>query len=229
MKLINKLLQKLSVILYNSLQRSSQVNIKNAKNISESSILENVYLYGDISIGKYASLTRGVHCTGKVVIGDYSSISGPNTDLTSMINFIKIGKFCSVARNVSFQEYYHHTSRLSTFKINEKLFESKNHSDIVSKGEIVIGNDVWIGTHCVILSGVKIGNGAVIGANSVVNKDVPPYAVVAGSPAKIINYRFDEKVIEKIEELKWWDWPLEKIKENRHLFNKKIDLENLTK
>ena len=81
-----------------------------------------------------------------------------------------------------------------------------------NKGDIVIGNDVWIGYEAVIMSGVKIGNGAIIGTRAVVTKDVPPYTIVGGVPAKPIRRRFDDATIEKLEVLRWWDWDYEKIK-----------------
>ena len=82
----------------------------------------------------------------------------------------------------------------------------------ISKGPIIVGNDVWIGFRSIILSGVTIGDGAVIYAGSVVTKDIPPYAIVAGVPAKIIRYRFDAKTIERLARVAWWDWPDEVIK-----------------
>ena len=82
------------------------------------------------------------------------------------------------------------------------------------KGDIVIGNDVWIGYEAVILSGVTVGDGAIIGARAVVTKDVPPYAIVGGIPARYIRRRVDEKTVTKLMELKWWEWSDEKIKEN---------------
>ena len=82
------------------------------------------------------------------------------------------------------------------------------------KGDIVIGNDVWIGYEAVILSEVTVGDGAIIGARAVVTKDVPPYAIVGGIPARYIRRRFDEKTVTKLMELKWWEWSDEKIKEN---------------
>ena len=78
--------------------------------------------------------------------------------------------------------------------------------------QIIIGNDVWIGAHATIMGGVKIGNGAVIGAGAVVAKDVPPYAIVLGNPARVIKYRFDEATIEWLQKLRWWNWTPEKIK-----------------
>ena len=82
------------------------------------------------------------------------------------------------------------------------------------KGDIIIGNDVWIGYEAVILAGVTIGDGAVIGSRAVVTKDVPPYTIVGGVPAKTIRRRFDEDTIRELLRLRWWDWPEEMIKEN---------------
>ena len=96
-----------------------------------------------------------------------------------------------------------------------------------SKGDIVVGNDVWIGYQSCILSGVTIGNGAIIGARSVITKDVPPYAIVAGNPAKFVRYRFPQETIDKLESLAWWDWDISVIKgaiplllqQNRRIFH----------
>ena len=80
-----------------------------------------------------------------------------------------------------------------------------------TKGDVTVGNDVWIGYGATILSGVTIGDGAVIGTHAVVTKDVPPYAIVAGNPGKIVKYRFSEEIINKFLEIKWWDWDYEQI------------------
>lgn len=90
--------------------------------------------------------------------------------------------------------------------------EKKNVADSWdNKGDIVVGNDVWIGYEAVILSGVTIGDGAVIGARAVVTKDVPPYTIVGGVPAKPIKKRFSEESIKKLQSIRWWDWPKEKL------------------
>ena len=83
-----------------------------------------------------------------------------------------------------------------------------------NKGDIVIGNDVWIGYKAIILAGVKIGDGAIIGTRALVTKDVPAYSIVGGVPAKIIRKRFSEDIINELEILKWWDWPKQKIAQN---------------
>ena len=102
--------------------------------------------------------------------------------------------------------------------------------DILYKGDINVGNDVWIGNNVIVMPGVTIGNGAVIGAGAVVTKDVPPYAIVGGNPAKVIKYRFTEKQIEKLLEIKWWNWPVWKVYDNIDLIeNNNVDnfIENI--
>lgn len=97
-----------------------------------------------------------------------------------------------------------------------------------NKGDIVIGNDVWIGYEAVIMAGVTIGDGAIIGTRAVVTKDVPPYTIVGGVPARQIRKRFSEDMIAYLLDLKWWDWPIEKISEKIE-FIKSADLEKLKK
>lgn len=130
-----------------------------------------------------------------------------------------IGKFCSIACGARFMftSGNHSMRSLSnyTFPIffDEWELDAKNIRDAWdNKGDIVIGNDVWIGYEAVILSGVTIGDGAVIGTRAVVTKDVPPYTIVGGIPAKPIRKRFDDAVIERLEALRWWDWEEEKIR-----------------
>lgn len=130
-----------------------------------------------------------------------------------------IGKFCSIACGAKFLfNCANHTLKsLSTYTF--PLFYEDwglEKSDVATawdnKGDIVIGNDVWIGYEAVIMAGVHIGNGAIIAARAVVTKDVPPYTIVGGVPARPIRKRFDEEVIQKLETLKWWDWSAEKIR-----------------
>ena len=85
------------------------------------------------------------------------------------------------------------------------------------KSKTTIGNDVWIGNGAIVINGVKVGDGAIIGAGAVVTKDVPPYCIVVGSPARVIKKRFDDAVIERLLKVQWWNWPLEKIAENERL------------
>ena len=132
---------------------------------------------------------------------------------------LKIGKFCSLACGAKFlfTSGNHSMQSLSTYTFpifhEEWGLDAKDiRSAWDNKGDIVIGNDVWIGYEAVILSGVTVGDGAIIGARAVVTKDVPPYTIVAGVPARPIRKRFDEEVIAKLQALRWWDWDEEKIK-----------------
>lgn len=156
-----------------------------------------------VVIGKNCKLNF-VDITGCVEVGDNTSIWGPNITITSEVNKIVIGKYCSIARGVVIQEFNHNLERFSTYYINKNVLKNKE-TDVVSKGSIIIGNDVWIGSNVTITTGVNIGTGAVVGANSVVTKDVPPYAIVAGVPAKVIKYRFSEDIIEKLLITSWWN------------------------
>ena len=134
---------------------------------------------------------------------------------------LKIGKFCSIACGAKFlfTSANHTMKSLSTYPFpiffEEWQLDGKDICDAWdNKGDIVIGNDVWIGYEAVILSGVTIGDGAVIGSRAVVTKDVEPYTIVGGVPAKPIRKRFDEQTIEKLEKIGWWDWSEEQIRQN---------------
>ncbi len=134
---------------------------------------------------------------------------------------LKIGKFCSVACGAKFlfTSGNHSLESLSTYTFpiffDEWGLDAKNIRQAWdNKGDIVIGSDVWIGYEAVIMSGVRIGDGAIIGTRAVVTKDVPPYTIVGGIPAKQIRKRFDDAMIEKLEEIRFWNWDEEKIKRN---------------
>ena len=132
------------------------------------------------------------------------------------ISDIYIGKFCSLAQNVIFDCGWHHnTEFVTTFPLNVFLPELKHiTSHPKSKGDIIIENDVWTGEGSIIMGGTTRGNGSVIGAGSVITKNVPPYSIVCGVPGKVIKYRFSESEIKSLQELKWWDWSIEKIIKN---------------
>lgn len=136
---------------------------------------------------------------------------------------LKIGKFCSIACGAKFlfNAANHTINSLSTYPFPIFFEEWNLDTDTTSiakawdnKGDIIIGNDVWIGYEAVILAGVTIGDGAIIASHAVVTKDVPPYTIVGGVPAKIIKKRFDERTIDKLIELRWWDWSKEDIRRN---------------
>ncbi len=146
---------------------------------------------------------------------------------------LKIGKFCSIACGAKFlfNSANHTVKSLSTYPF-PIFFEEwgLDVKDITSawdnKGDIVIGNDVWIGYEAVIMSGVTIGDGAIIGTRALVTNDVPPYTIVGGVPAKQIRKRFPEEIISELLKLKWWDWTFKKISQNME-FIKNGDLKYL--
>lgn len=121
---------------------------------------------------------------------------------------LRVGAYCSFAGGVKiFLGGEHRTDWVTTFPFNVLWDQAKSiPGHPASKGDVIIGNDVWVGDGALILSGVNIGDGAVIGARSVVTRDVPPYCIVAGNPAKFIKKRFDDDVIERLLRVKWWRW-----------------------
>lgn len=135
------------------------------------------------------------------------------------ISFAEIGSFCSISHHVSIGGGSHPLNFVSTspFFLSQvaNRISSKSHKHVYAPWvQTVIKNDVWIGAGAIIKAGVTIGNGAVVGMGSVVTKDVPDYAIVAGNPAKIIKMRFRDRLVTELLELKWWDWDDVKIREN---------------
>lgn len=161
-----------------------------------------------------------------VNLKEYSRI-GYNCNISNCT----IGKFSAIGRNCNIGLGRHPTDLLSTrnlFYKKEKL--SPHWAKPISFNEslpISIGNDVWIGINTIILDGVTISDGAIVAAGSVVTKDVPPYAIVGGTPAKIIKYRFDEETIQKLIKLRWWELTDEQISKQLQIFNEKVTIEKL--
>ena len=159
-----------------------------------------------------------------IIVGDFTYIADSEFEshVTHHYDFIGdkliIGKFCQIAAGVEFvmNGANHQMNAVSTFPFYTLEGWKMNPpaaSDMPFKGNTVIGNDVWIGQNATILPGVHIGDGAIIGANSVVGSDVEPYTIVVGNPAEVIRYRFDEELTELLLEFKWWDKPIEEINE----------------
>ena len=134
---------------------------------------------------------------------------------------IEVGAFCSIGPQVKVHGGGEHVlDRPSTFPMNAMLFDPqrRNRMDDVDTGPTVIGNDVWIGMGATVLAGVRIGDGAVVGARAVVTKDVEPYAIVAGNPARLLRHRFDADVRDRMLAVRWWDWSDSEIRARRSLF-----------
>ncbi len=173
----------------------------------KASFIKTLYFHSDIKLGKCVKIGKNVEIGNNVEIGDYSYIN-TNKNWSTIESNVKIGKFCSIGPNVTIALGNHNYNFITTHPIlyNKKYkFISNNHGLDDKMEKTIIGNDVWIGANSNIKRGIKIGNGVVIAMNSVVTKDVPDYAIVAGVPAKIIKYRFDEKQIDVLLKSKWWD------------------------
>lgn len=133
---------------------------------------------------------------------------------------LRVGRFCAFAGGVTFLLNGNHSFKsVSSYGFNYKLtlgidpdeYSRMLAGNVQAKGDIVVENDVFIGHESLILHGVRIGNGAVVGARSVVSRDIPPYAIAVGNPAQIVKYRFEPEVIQALQEIAWWDWPVERI------------------
>ena len=159
-----------------------------------------------------------------IIVGEYSYYSGNNFEscVTHLYDFIGdkliIGKFCQIGANVEFvmNGANHQMNAVSTYPFyifNGWKQDPPSINDLSIKGDTIIGNDVWIGEGVTILPGVKIGDGVIIGKCSLVTKDIPPYSIVGGNPAKIIKKRFDDEMINLLLELKWWDKSIKEINE----------------
>ncbi len=177
--------------------------------------LKNVISNANISVGDYTMYNDFVH--------DPVFFEKNNVIYHYPVNHDKlvIGKFCSIACGARFifNSANHAMTSLSTYPFplffEEWGLERKNVTDSWdNKGDIVIGNDVWIGYEAVIMAGVSVGDGAIIGTRALVTKDVPPYTIVGGVPAKAIRKRFSEETISSLLEIKWWNWSKERIAEN---------------
>lgn len=156
-------------------------------------------------------------------IGRFSSIGR-----YSKVRFAEIGRYCSISWDTTIGAVAHPLDRVSTCALTYKSEYGvvKQDKDYPQK-KTIIGNDVWIGCNVVVLSGVHVGDGAVIGSGAVVTKDVLPYSIVAGVPAKEIRKRIDQNLIPKMQELKWWNWDTEDIKNNADLFEECITEETV--
>lgn len=177
--------------------------------------LKNVITHPNISIGHYTMYNDFVN--------DPTEFEKHNVLYHYPINedHLIIGRFCSIACGAKFlfNSANHTASSLSTYPFplffeEWGLDKKEVAASWDNKGDIVVGNDVWIGYEAVIMAGVTIGDGAIIGARAVVTRDVLPYTIVGGVPAKLIRKRYSEETIDLLSKLKWWDWPEERIRQN---------------
>jgi virginiamycin A acetyltransferase len=179
--------------------------------------IKNVITRPNIEVGDYSYYYDDVHNPAEF---ETRNITHHYENLSDKLI---IGKFCAFGKNIEFvmNGANHRMNSATTYPFNifgsgwEKI--TPDVSELPFKGDTIIGNDVWIGADVTILPGIHIGDGAIVAANSVVTKSVPPYTIVGGNPIKIIRKRFDDETIEFLQNLKWWDWSAEKIFENLEL------------
>jgi len=161
-------------------------------------LMHSVTVYGSVSLGKFTYI-------------NVNSVIYPR---------VEIGRYCSIARNCEIGVANHPIHYLSShpFQFDKTIFKNNQHYQEINKVnwnphlETVIGNDVWIGAKVIINSGLKIGHGSIIAAGSVVTKNIPPYAIVGGIPARVIKYRFSEETIQELLVLKWWELGMDDLK-----------------
>ena len=203
----------LRLVLLAARQRLDRVNaIDRAANISPEAWVSGCTIGPDVSVGNGCKLYRAT-LVGKVSISRYTSLWGPEIYAGAGEHGISVGSFCSIAHHVSLQEVFHNPQRTTTYFFERNMLQAPEAADAqISKGPIRIGNDVWIGAGAQVLSGVSIGDGAIVGAGAIVTRDVPPYAIVAGNPARHIRYRFAPDVIDELLRLQWWDWSEERLR-----------------
>ena len=185
-----------------------------AKIDNKSKISHKAKVYGNVQV---------THST----MGDYSYIGG-----NSRIIHADIGKFCSIAGETKIGMGTHTLDKISTSSIFTEAKNGTKHSWVKESTvnpfrRVVVGNDVWIGVRTMVMGGVKIGDGAVIGAGSIVTKDIPPYAVAAGVPAKLIRYRFPQEQIDALLAHPWWNLPEDKLKERIKLFQNSENIDEI--
>ena len=205
------------------------------------SIIDHTRLRGKVNLGEKCFVSNSAFEGYNTVNNNCSVIQsslgiGTYIGDGTYISSTRIGKFCSIAENVriaignhpssifvsTFPSFYYNTEPQIGFSFHKgkPTFDGLKKFPLgENEYQVSIGNDVWIGCNSLILGGVSIGNGAIIGAGAVVTKDVPPYSVVAGVPAKVIKYRFTREQIDFLEKIQWWNWPMEKIQKDYMFFS----------
>ena len=161
-----------------------------------------------------------------VKIGKGTNIAGPIfIEATDSANVV-IGKFCAIAHGVRIRAVNHNYRYLNM----QHILQNRLGLSVVenSRGNVEIGNGCWIGDNVLILPGVIIGDGCVIGAGSIVTKNIESYSIVAGNPAKVLGKRFDERMCQRLESLDWWNWDIDSMKRNIHLFESELTARTLS-
>jgi phosphonate metabolism protein (transferase hexapeptide repeat family) len=195
--------------------------LKDEPKIEDTAIIEKSTFGAYTYIGHYTKILESS-------FGDYSYIMEHGD-----VAHTTIGKFCSIASMVRINPGNHPVWRVTSHHLTyrKRMYELSKNDDLEffewrKSNKVIIGHDVWIGHKATIMPGRKIGNGAIIGCGAVVTKDIPPYAVAVGVPAQIIKMRFEESIINELEESEWWNWSYDKIKKN---FSMLLDINRFIK
>lgn len=196
--------QKTMIIskILNRIQNNKKIKETSDELKRNSNIVKSNYVSLKAINGNNINIMEGTHIDKESIINSYTYI-GYNCFVTKS----QIGRYTSIANNVSIGMGEHNLQSVT----NSSFFYDDEYAQLTKK-DCIIGHDVWIGVDSIIRRGVKIGNGAIIGANSFVNKNVPDFAIVAGSPAKIIKYRFSPEIMKKITNSEWWKFDLNEAK-----------------
>jgi len=196
-----------------------ELNVKKSKILEEKPNIEEGTVIQNCTFGKYVEIAKNNHIS-ETKIGSYSY-----TSENCQIIYSEIGKFVNIASYVRLNPGQHPMGSATQHHMlyRKEMFGFGENNDEFfdwrKSKKVIIGNDVWIGHNVTIMGGVSVGNGAVIGSGAIVTKDIPPYAITVGNPAKVIRYRFSVDIIDSLEQIKWWDWSRQKVKENLNDFD----------
>lgn len=207
---------------------SGKAKIFHGVRVVDSLIGDYCSLGDDSDVGK-STLSAYVQLNKRNLIRSSSIGTGSHTGSNTTVTFAEIGRYCSISWNVSIGGKNHDYLCPSTLTSDwwKKTFDVEVE-EWRSDSRCIVGNDVWIGTGALVLSGVTVGDGAVIGGGSVVTHDVPPYAIAAGVPAKIIGWRYPEETRDRLLELAWWNWDREAIRKASSLLTAHVTEETLS-
>lgn len=212
-----KKIKRIFLLPFGLIKKALELANEGARDLENKIRFKNTIIDKGCCIDSKSIIQSNVHLLENCIINNSEINSYTYLGKNCLVQNTSIGKFCSIANEVLIGLGNHPLDLLSTSplfynRINPlQISLIKKDLGIVEYRPINIGNDVWIGTRSIIMDGVSVGIGAVIAANSVVTKDVPPFAVVGGVPAKIIKYRFALEKAEEIINTKWWDFPVNKI------------------
>jgi len=197
--------------------RIQKSSISSSSSIGDDCVIVNCHLGRKCEFGR------------RNIISNSTLGQGTSTQGNTTVRYSTIGKYCAIAWNVTIGAPNHEIHCIALAHM-DYIFEGEDRPSMASFHErkCEIGSDVWIAAGAHVLRGVKVGDGAVVAANAVVTKDVPPYAIVAGVPARIIGYRFNESLRERLVELKWWNLPTPVLEECRACFNGDLSEEKLS-